>query len=136
MTLDELIHDLTILRDNQGGQTLVVIGINRITHISHVSMPATDGSYFPALRLDNDPKLHRLAPNHAREIGAREADDLRKLIHATRSFRQAVVESATTRYLPYDPEDKDRARRVRKQLIETGRDIVFTISHIEPDAAR
>lgn len=111
--IDKVIAALEIYRDNGADWVVVPVGEMKI-----------DGSVFHENR------------NHDQAIDAHMADDLRKLSNTTAAFRQACVEFSRQRYAKYDPEDPDRFRRLRKQVIETGRDIRLLLGHIEPDIYR
>jgi hypothetical protein len=140
MTLDDLILALMIHRDNQGGQCPVTIyddgeekTMNLVTFGTAEGFlgPITTISFRNAERIVGKPNV-----NHYPEFPAREADDLRKLAHQYLHFRQAVCEYALNRNKKYDPEDPDRFKRLRKQMIETARDMRFTMGHIDGDCER
>lgn len=67
--------------------------------------------------------------NHAQEIDARTADDLRKLNNAIARFRQCTVEYSVNKYRPQNSEDYTRRR---SQMVETARDLRWIMGHIDP----
>lgn len=127
ITLDKLIAELEIARDNGAIYPYIEIAGEHNT-VNFVG-PWVDGSVSIGNRLGASPPN----ANHTNVGDARISDDLRKLIHAHASFRKACVEFANTRHLPYDPADPDRFKRLRKQMVETGHDIILIMSHIEPE---
>lgn len=138
MTLDDLIYALTIHRDNLGSGTAHVTfhaGTKELP-INRIGVQRFNGHFGEGVGISLGMSDRYVAPNHDREIPAREADDLRKLAHHTKQFRHAVVEFSTQKYLPHDESDPDRFKRTRKQMIETGRDICLTLGHIELECAR
>lgn len=141
MTLDDLIFALMIHRDNQGGHRQVTVQVDGVeapmNQIAFGSVVLNDGECASTLSLRysrKDPGKPNV--NHYPEFPAREADDLRKLAHHYLQFRQAVCEFALQRNLRYDPQDPDRFKRLRSQMVETARDMRFTMSHIDGDCAR
>lgn len=128
ISLDKLILELEIARDN--GHTGVLVqhdnvgpsGVNTVT-------PWLDGTVLIGHRAG----AHGPNMNHTHVGDARMSDDLRKLIYAHAPFRKACVEYANIRNLRHDPQDPDRFKRLRRQVIETGRDIAGILSHIEPE---
>lgn len=128
ITLDKLIAELEIARDN--GHTAVVVQIGHDTRAAvNTVTPWLDN----AILIGNRPAANAPNMNHTNVGDARISDDLRKLIYAHASFRKACVEFANARNLRYDPADPDRFKRLRAQVIETGRDIMHIMSHIESD---
>lgn len=139
MNIDDLILALLIHRDNHGPHLPITVKIGDADcSLNQVKITTLHGAFGSgtAISLDGEHGKPSFKPNHMREMPAREADDLRKMSHHFLAFRQAVCEFASTKYTSYDPEDPQRFKRLRSQMVETARDLTYTMGHIDGECAR